>query len=229
MKSLGSALFVAALFVASCVPVQASSAPFFLNFQYLKNLEPISNFYNGGLGGFGSNAGMNKNFGVTFSSNALGITSSLSGGGGNFAPTPLSTPAVFFTSGSSGYMNVAGGFSTGVNFFYAALAPATVTVWSGANGTGTVLASITLSVNGGSGAGCSGGTQYCNWTDVGLAFAGTAGSVTFQGPANYIGISDVTVGRTTTAIPEPTSLLLFGTGLVGFSTMKVRRALRREG
>jgi len=226
MKAIRVFLSTATLLTVVSMPAHADS--FFLNFQYLKNLEPIANFYNGGTGGFGSYAGAGKNYGVTFSSNALGLRSYLNGGGGNFASTPLGTPAVFFNSGSTGSMTVANGFTTGVNFFYASLAPATITIWSGANGTGTILASVTLGVNGGAAAGCTGATLYCNWTDVSVAFSGTANSITFTGPANYLGITDVTIGSSRTAIPEPGTFLLLGSGVITISLRKWLLPLRHK-
>jgi len=225
--AVGKKVWLAMVVALVCAPAYATSSPFFLNFQYLKNLEPIANFYNGGRGGFGSYAGYNHDFGVTFSSNALGLRSYLNAGAGNFAGTPLGTPAVFFNSGSSGYMDVTSGFTTGLNFFYTSLAPITVTVWSAPNGTGSILATIVLGVNGGSAGGCSGPVLYCNWTDIAIAFSGMARSVTFTGPANYLGITDITVGSTRTAIPEPATLLLFGTGLVAFASLRLRRARQR--
>jgi len=223
-SAVGKKVWLAMVAALVCAPAYATSSPFFLNFQYLKNLEPIANFYNGGRGGLGSFAGVNKDFGVTFSSNALGLRSYLNAGSGNFAGTPLGTPAVFFNSGSSGYMDVTSGFTTGLNFFYTSLAPITVTVWSAPNGTGSVLATIVLGVNGGSAGGCSGAVLYCNWADISVAFSGLARSVTFTGPANYLGITDITVGSTRTAIPEPATLLLFGSGLVALASLKLRRA-----
>jgi hypothetical protein len=224
---VGKKIWLAVVVALVCAPAYATSAPFFLNFQYLKNLEPIANFYNGGTGGLGSYAGMNKDFGVTFSSNTLGLRSYLNSGSGNFASTPLGLPAIFFNSGTSGYMNVAGGFTTGLNFFYTSLAPITVTVWSGANGTGNVLATITLGVNSGTAGGCTGAPLYCNWSDIAVAFSGTATSVTFRGASNYLGLSDITVGSTRTAIPEPTTLLLLGSGLVAIASVRLRRARQR--
>jgi hypothetical protein len=224
MKRARLPLFVVFMLATASLAAHASST-ILLNFAGLKDLEPVSNFYNGGSGGFGSMSP--NNFGITFSSNALAIKSYLKGGSGGFVLPPTGTPALFFNSGTSGYLNVASGFSTGINFFYAAGAQGTVTVWSGANGTGSVLATITLGVNSGITNGCSGFPSYCNWTAVGLTFSGTGKSVTFSGPANQIGVTDITLGSSRTGVPEPSSLLLFGTGLVIFSSSQVRRLFRR--
>ena len=49
-----------------------------------------------------------------------------------------------FNSGVGDVMDVAAGFTTGLSFFYAAAEPGTVAVWSGLDGTGVELASISL-------------------------------------------------------------------------------------
>lgn len=209
------------LFALLSLPAHANST--YLTFQGLKDGESISNFYNGGTGSFGSMS--NYNFGITFSSNALAIKSYLKGGSGGFNPTQTTSTALFFT-GTSGYMNVTGGFNSGINFLYVAGATGTVTVWSGSNGTGTVLAMINLAPNGGSASGCSGYPSLCNWTAVGLTFSGSAQSVTFSGSANQLGITDITVGSSRAAVPEPSSLLLLGSGLLLIST-RMRKRFRR--
>jgi len=210
--------FVASLFcVFISTPALANSGEL-LNFQGLGDLQPVGNFYNGG--------GLTNtpNYGITFSSNFYGLRSVYNGGSGAFASDPTGTPAIFVNGAAgstvTGYMNVTNGFSGGIQFFYTAGFSETVTVWSGANGTGTVLATITLAPNNGS---CSGFPTYCNWSTAGLPFSGSAKSVTFTGTADGIGIADITVGSASTAIPEPSALYLLGTGLVGISLGRVRR------
>lgn len=190
-----------------------------LSFQGLGSLQQVGNFYNGsGLSG-------TPNYGVTFSSNFFGLKNPP----GVFAPTPTGTPAIFLCptcmAGTpiTGVMDVAPGFSNGLNFFYTAGftngATETITIWSGVNGTGTVLATLTLSNNNGN---CS----YCIWSDIGVKFSGTAMSVTFSGPADQLGLADITLGSSTTAIPEPSSIYLMGTGL-GVVLLGGLRRLRR--
>ena len=194
-----------------------------LDFGGLGNLQPVGNFYDGGSTGI-------PNYGVTFSSNVIALRPFSVGGSGNFSPTLLGTPAIFIngTTGlqATGVMNVAPGFSSGLNFYFTAGFTAgqteTVTIWSGANGTGTVLATLSLANNDGS---CS-SPAYCNWSNVGISFSSTAHSVTFSGPSDQLGLTDITLGSSHTAIPEPSSIYLLGIGLAGVSFGRMRDFLR---
>jgi len=205
------------ILMAVAVPAARANNVELLSFQGLNDLQPVGNYYNGG-------GGLNiPNYGVTFSSNFYGLRSVYQGGSGGFAPDPTSTPAIFINgiSGTpaTGYMNVASGFSNGISFFFTASFAETVTIWSGANGTGTVLATMTLGPNNGS---CSGFPSYCNWSGAGLNFSGTAKSVTFSGAANGIGIADITLGQSSTAVPEPSSGIFLGTGIAAALLARLR-------
>jgi hypothetical protein len=104
-----------------------------------------------------------------------------------------------------------------------------VTVYSGLNGTGTVLATIPLSLTpdgiATGGAGCSGNYDYCPWAPIGVTFAGTAESVLFSGSANYIGFDDVTLGSATPTpgTPEPGAFSLLGLGLASLGLIARRK------
>ena len=91
--------------------------------------------------------------------------------------------ALYFLTGNQTFMNVAAGFDTGFSFNYVSLsAPGAINVYDGANGTGIVLATLSLSPNAGS---CPGyGAEFCPFSPSGIAFAGTAQSVGFAGVAN---------------------------------------------
>jgi hypothetical protein len=171
--------------------VRAATGAEGISFEGLADQESVLNYYNGGSGGSGSGPG--PNYGVTFSSNALGIISRLSGGNGNFANTPSGKTILFFMSGSSAVLNFAQGFSNGFSFYYsAASAPGFVRVYSGLAGTGTVLAELALPVTPSTGAT---GYSYDNWQAIGVSFIGVAKSVDFGGSANKIGFDNITIGN----------------------------------
>jgi len=179
-----------------------------MNFGGLQNLQPVGTTYSG----------------VSFSSNILVLRAVGRNGSGAFAPDPTQTPIIFINgvtgSSATGIINVAAGFSTGIQFYFTAGFNETVTVWSGYNGTGTILATLALSPNN---LPCTGFPSYCNWTSASLGFSGTAKSVTFTGPANGLGIADITLNSTTSAIPEPSSIYLLATGLGAMGLHGVRR------
>jgi len=185
-----------------------------LTFEGICDQCPIGNFY-------GSK-------GIYFSSNSLGLIEDEAGGSGNFANEPSPVTIAFFLNGTGDIMNIPAGFTTGFSFFYTSnFYAGSVTVWSGPSATGTLLASLALPVNNYSGEPCQ-QTQddiYCNWSDVGVAFNGVAESVNFGGAANYIGFDNVTLGSSV-ASPEPGSLMLLGSGLLGLGGM-IRRRLAK--
>jgi len=216
-----------AMFFAAQVAI-AGGTTIVLNFEGLGDEEPVQSYYNGGFGGYGSGPG--PNYGITFESNALAITSEAQGGSGNFDGAPSCCNIVFFLNGEGDVMNVTAGFTTGFSFYYSApVYPGSVTVWSGPDATGTELANISLALTPDGhdyGPPCSGNYDYCPWIPIGVTFDGTAESVNFSGVANYIGFDDVTLGSPNPGTPEPTSLLLIGTGLAGLAT-KLRRQRRK--
>jgi hypothetical protein len=204
----------------------ASAGSVTLNMQGLKSGETINNFFNGGLGGIGSGPGPSD--GIVFSSNSLALISVLQGGGGNFQNNPSGGPVAIFDSGTAATMDVAAGFTTGFSFYYSSSTIGSVDVYSGLDGTGTLLASVPLVAQ--YDVGCSAGatTPWCNWSAVGATFSGTAESVKFGGMAGDDAFDSITLGASSpgSVTPEPGSFVLFGSGLLGLVGV-VRRKFAR--
>lgn len=218
MRKLVTAL---TLVVLLGVAIGAHANVITLTFTGLADQEPIDNYYNGGLGGFGSGPG--PNYGIVFSSDSLAIISVLDGGTGNFSnvPPPATDTIAFFLNGVGDLMDVAAGFTTGFSFYYAAAAGigGSVDVYSGLDGTGTDLAHLDLPPNGS----FCGVEAYSCWSEVGVSFPGAAESVVFSGSANYIGFADITLGSSQVNTPEPGSLLLLGSGVLGLAGVMRRK------
>jgi len=199
------------------VAANAANVLTFSGFQ--QPYETILSYYNGGFGGMGSGPG--PSFGVVFGPDALALPN---GPSSNVENEPGgSTGSMIFLSGPGDIMNVIGGFTTGFSFFYSApYYTGSVTVYDGPDATGSVLATLFLDLNGSY---CDGILPYTCWTPIGVSFAGTAMSVDFSGTPNYIAFSNVTLGSATPGnVPEPGSLVLFGTGALGMAGA-IRRKL----
>ena len=212
MKKVTGSLGLAAMLVA-WGSYSASANVVTLTFEGLADQEPINNYYNGGTGGFGSGPG--PNYGVTFTPDSLALIAGDAGGTGNFnaAYLPSSHTAAYFLTGTGDTMNVAGGFNTGFSFFYSApYFTGSVSVYSGQNGTGTLLATLTLGLTDPG----KGPLPYDDWEPVGVTFAGTAQSAIFSGTANYIAFDNITLGsQTPGGVPDGgASALLLGMGLM---------------
>jgi hypothetical protein len=201
----------------------AAHASIVLTFEGLQNLEPIDSYYDGGLGGSGTGPG--PDYGITFGSDSLAIISGAAPGGtGNFNGQPSGVTIAFFLSGAGDVMDDPSGFTTGFSFYYSAVVyPGTVTVWSGVDGAGAELASISLPVTPEGGPGCT--YSYCPWIPTGVAFSGTAESAIFSGTADSIGFDNITLGSSTPGgIPEPSTWAMMLAGFTGLGLVGLRRA-----
>jgi hypothetical protein len=205
--------------VVSAIALTLTASPanaLVLTFEGLGDEVSVGNYYNGGAGG---------NDGISFGSDSLSIIASSAGGSGNFSGNPSGDTVLFFLSGPGDVMDVAGGFNTGFSFFYADQVGFTgsVSVYSGLDGTGTQLATLSLP---------STPNPYTVWDNVGVSFAGTAESVVFSGSANYIAFDDVTLGS---AVADPSSVpdsgsfatdMVAGLALVGAAIAMNKKAVR---
>ena len=185
------------LFLAGLLPltvVRAAAATFTLNFGGLQNGEQVLNYYDGGLGSLGSGGG--PNYGITFTPALEAIA----------GVPPYGPLEIGWLNGTTATMDVAGGFSGSFSFYYQN--SGLVTVWSGLDGTGTMLKSIPL-------------TAATIWTPDGAQLGSTAESVVFSGAGLYL--DDITDAGL--VVPEPLSLWLVATGAAGLAAGVRRRVL----
>jgi PEP-CTERM motif len=219
LKHMLRAVSAAALLAAAGA---ASAAVITLDFEGVGDLNPVGNFYNGGAG---------TNYGVSFSPDTLAVVDSDSGGSGNFANEPSANTVMFFLNANTAILNYAAGFVDGFSFFYSSSTAATVTVWDGLNGTGNLLGTLTLSAQ--HTQNCVGDPNgtFCNWSAVGVTFGMglTARSINFGGTANQTAFDNITFGSATpgsgpTGVPEPASLALVGSALLGLAASRRRKA-----
>lgn len=131
------------------------------------------------------------------------------------APSPI---GVLNPVGPANALNVVSDAALidGVTFSYSTTAASTVSVWSGLNGTGTQLGSISLAANSAS---CAESTPYCIFQSATLAFSGLAKSITFDTP--YFGAFD---NVQVNAVPVPAAGWLLMSALAGFGAWRRKRA-----
>ena len=217
-------LFAASAALALCAASAAGASTVVLDFAGVANPSNdafVNGYYNGGTSSDGNSG---TNFGVAFSPNALAINNY----SGCCEPDSPTKGILYFLEGASVNINVAAGFDTGFSFFYSSAAVSNVSVWSGVDGTGTLLG--TLSLAGQNNANCGAGAiyPYCNWSPIGVSFAGIAQSINFAGAANFVAFDDITFGSATAGggVPEPAAwaLMIAGMGLAG-GALRRRRSL----
>jgi PEP-CTERM motif len=212
-------LLLTALLALGSLVAQAGTTV--LDFTGLQDTEQVLNYYNGGFGGYFSGPG--PNYGITFGPTATVLVSAAAGGSGQFDGGPSKT-ALYFASSTGDVMDVTGGFTTAFSLFYSSpFDSATATIYSGLDGTGSVLATLTLpeSPDGlTNGAPCSGNYDFCPWEAAGVSFSGTADSVVFSGPVNQYALENLTLGSATPHVPEPATLAMLASGLLGLAGLR---------
>lgn len=230
----------AAVMAASLLTGSAHAGIIDLTFDGISPTYPFSsgsiqilNYYDGGMA---SNGQTGPSDGITFTNNALVIclnstTSSCSNTSKGGLGDPNSrTGALFWLSGPQTFMDVPGGFTTGFSFNYADpnTGGASVSVYSGLDGTGTLLGTLNLALTPSD---CPGyGAAYCPFQPIGVTFLGTAESVSFAGTANFVVYDDITLGSSNPgpgATPLPATLSLFAGGL-GVLGMVARRRKKQQ-
>ncbi len=198
---------IAAAALLAAAPAFAGNVT--LNFEGVQSFAAIAGYYNGqalppsvlpGPGGAPGPA-----WGITFGGDVLGLFNDALGPYFSNAPSPLGVMTVV---GTDSTMNITSGF-TGLSLFYSSFSAVTdaVQVWSGLNGTGSVLASFSLLGNAQTG-GCT-DSPLCNFNSINRSWAGVARSATFANATNVAVFDNLTVAL----VPEPASLAMLGLGL----------------
>lgn len=170
-----------------------------INATYPSGFSFIQEFYNGGTSSDGT---IGPSYGISFGKNAqaiclntIGVSCSNTSRGGLGDPTSQKG-ALFFLSGTETFLNYPAGFETGFSFNYVSVSyNGDVNVFDGLNGTGSILATLSLTPNSGSCPGYSAG--FCPFSPKGVSFSGIAKSIGFAGVANQIVFDDVTFGSET--------------------------------
>lgn len=208
------------------------------------HIEGVGDFYNGGRGANGSGPGFD--YGLEFSSNALAIIDADANGRpqheGNFGGEPSGETVLFFLEGDAATVTSRQGFTDGFSFYYSSFRfPSSVTVYSGPEGTGDVLATLDLPTTPRNGAPDPTG-EFSPFVPIGVEFDGVAMSIDFAGTINQVGFDNITFGSATpivnagsdgpiggggsaspTVAPSPTAAA-GGALLLGLMCAKRRRA-----
>lgn len=203
----------------------AAATPATMTFDTLGNGQQVASYYAGGCSTTGAGVAAvcgGPDWGVTWSvasvrEEGVGLRGEPS------SPNAIAFPGVAGTS----TMNVAGGFGGSLGFYYASPGKlTTVTLFSGADGTGDTLASAQLPATGRA---CGGAGAFTCWNPFEVAFDGVAHSVVFGGPLTQVAFDNVSIHLDTglANVPEPGAVGMFGFGTLAIAGVVALR--RRRG
>jgi hypothetical protein len=223
-------LVCGALTALSMAASPSMAATITLTFGAETNQAQIENYFNGGTDSLGKSN--STNLGVAFSLNAeslkAGTTGTQGQGTGKFENLPSGAPGVLYfaavPTGTTSIMNMAAGFSS-ISFNYSLLNnsasnASTVQLWSGLNGTGTELGTLSLTASGTPIACTNNKDEFCSWSTASLANFGLAESAVYTGNASVFTEYD---NLKLVPAPLPGTLLLLLSGFGGVAGFFRRR------
>jgi hypothetical protein len=238
IRSLGgAALLIGA--VLSAAPASASNVTISgstetLTFGGQVNATSINTFFDGGTDAYGTAGGAANNVGITFTTPAEFLNagfngSGFNGGTGKFENVPSGATGVLYFSAvpttTTPILDDASGF-TGIALNYSLLNNtasygSTIQFWSGLNGTGTEVGSLSLAAAGTTVACTSSHDEFCTWSSGSDAsLTGVAESIVFAGDARtYTEFDAVAL---TAPVPLPGSLWLMAIGLGALVALRRR-------
>ena len=198
-----------------------SAAPSFANtvtldFEGVSNSGSINNFYNGGTDIPANNtttATSGVNYGISFGGDALAFSNDAYTTNYSNAPT---NGTIMSAVGSDAALNIASGFTGPVSFYYSSIAESQVQVFSGLNGTGSVLGTFSLLNNAQSD--CV-DTTFCHWDIASLNIDGVAKSIQFGTTTYTAGFDNVTVN----AVPLPAAGWAMFSAISGLGVLARRK------
>ncbi len=190
-----------------------------LTFDQLKSGEDVSTYYNGGFGSQGPGPGPSD--GITF----------VNGAAFSLPNAPSQSNVLFDLSNDTITADKVSGFGTSFAFDYASNSqgfgapvtagiPVTVSVFSGIDGTGTLLASGTYADT---------PNPFLTFVPETLTFSGTAQSVVLNSTPNHAAYDNLTFGAvpTASAAPEPSQATGLGLAVLGFGGLLLRARKRK--
>jgi hypothetical protein len=228
---IGAALIAAQ---ASAANVTISGSTETLDFGGQVNGTSINTFFDGGTDAYGTAGGTANNVGITFSTPAEFLNAGyngtgLNGGTGKFENVPSGSTGVLYMAAvpttTAAVLDDAGGF-TGISLNYSLLNNtasygSTISLYSGLDGAGSLVGTLTLGAAGTTVACTSTHDEFCTWSSTSdQLLTGVAESAVFNGDARtYTEFDAVAL----TAVPLPAGLWLMLGGLGGLARFARRR------
>lgn len=221
---------------ASAANVTVSGSTVTMTYGGQANASNINSFFDNGTDSYGTPGGAANDIDVTFTTPAEFLNAGFngtgfSGGTGKFENVPSSATGVLYMAsvptGTTPIMNDAAGFS-GISLNYSLLNNtvaygSTISLYSGQNGTGNLVGSLTLTAAGTTVACTSSHDEFCTWSSASdNALTGVAESAVFSGNARTFTEFDAVALNTTVPLPASLWLMLGGVGgLLGFGRRRV--------